>query len=407
MTIGDQVLSSASNVLAVVLVARALSADDFGRFALGYTVLTLTLGLSRSYFGTRVTLAPDDESALRLTGALVVTLAMISPPVVVAVLLISGIASGWASLGILVLVAVITPVVCIQDIVRFGAVAAGRPVVALVSDGLWVLVMALPFLFDLSWSSGRTLTLWGVAALLALVVALVLLREPPHPSGAVAELRRIDRVSTSIALGNIATTAASLCVLLVAAKVLGAASVGSLRGASTSMAPVNVMLAFTGLSLTSTLVRRPRRRDLSFSALTALFLTVLTLAWGAVLLLLPGEVGSAAFGASWPGIRQVLPWTVLEYVSVGVVAGAILGLKARSRARELVSQRVFGGIAMVAGGSFAAVYVGTTTAVAQALAIAAAMWAVLGWVQLWRSRAVGARESAPSTVILRTGQDFS
>lgn len=381
-TLADQVLSGVSNLLVVVLVARALDAASFGRFALAYAVLTLTLGVTRGYFGTRITLAVDSDAALRLTGGLVVALAMISPLIAAVVLGVTVAATGTASLGILVLVAVITPVVCIQDILRYGAVTAGRPGVALLSDAVWVLAMALPVLLQVHLSSAHALQLWGAAAVIALVVALVLLGERPHADVALTQLRRRDRVGGSVALGWILVSAATLGVLFVVTRVLGPAAAGSLRGASTAMGPVNVLLAFTGLSLTATLARRQRGRDLPFCALTAVVLSGMTLLWGVVLLLLPEQAGAAAFGASWPGIRHVLPWTVVEYVALAVGAASALGLRARARAGPLLTQRLVAAIATVFGASVAALVVGQTRAVAAALAGAAVLATAVGWVQL-------------------------
>ena len=55
----DQGFSSLSNVLAVFLVAQALGKDDFGRFSLAYAILVAVLGVSRSWFGTRLSLIGD------------------------------------------------------------------------------------------------------------------------------------------------------------------------------------------------------------------------------------------------------------------------------------------------------------------------------------------------------------
>ncbi|MDP9417052.1 MAG: hypothetical protein M3P48_04300 [Actinomycetota bacterium] len=396
MTLADQVVSSASNVLAVVLVARVLTPDDFGRFSLGYTMLTLTLALSRAYFGTRVTLAPDHETALRLTGGLLAAIALLAPLVVAVVLALSVVAAGTASLGVLVVVACATPVVCMQDIVRFGAVAAGRPRTALVSDSVWLAAMCVPFLMSSSLSPSATLAVWMGAAVVALLVALAGLRRRPRLREGLAELTRRDRISGSVAIGSIVTTAATLLLLLVVTTALNPAAAGSLRGASTAMGPINVLLAFSALSLTPTLVRRGRTGDMRFCASIGLALAVLTLAWGGVLLALPRWAGEAAFGASWPGIRSVLAWTVLQYLFIGVSTGPVLGLKVRGQARRLVSQRVSAAFATVLGGSLVAFAVADVRAVALALALASALSAAVGWTQF--SRAVSAstgRESSP------------
>ncbi len=103
VSLGDQVLSSVSNVLAVILVARAVSAEDFGTFALGYSVMTLVLALTRSYFGTRVSLATDRVRARSHTRDLAGALVIIAVPMALVVFVVSRIAAGsGAAVGVLV-----------------------------------------------------------------------------------------------------------------------------------------------------------------------------------------------------------------------------------------------------------------------------------------------------------------
>jgi hypothetical protein len=171
-----------------------------------------------------------------------------------------------------------------------------------------------------------------------------------------------------------------------AAWVLGTTAVGSLRAASTLIGPINMLLTFTALGLTPMLVRLPRDRDFGFCAKTGIGLSITVLAWGMVLLSLPASVGQALLGESWDGARLLLPWTLLEYVGVSIAAGAALGLKVRSQAREIRVQK-----SLVAGATLVGVglvlYLQTTvTAVAAALALAGLLSAVLAWAGLARGR---------------------
>jgi len=193
-------------------------------------------------------------------------------------------------------------------------------------------------------------------------------------------------VGTTLAIGSLSTAAATLIVLAVVAHAIGSAAAGSLRGASSAMGPVNVLIAFTALSLTQVLARRRRELDIRFCAWVAAVMLLLTLCWGAVLLLLPEAGGSALFGESWPGIRRVLPWTLVEYVAIVTGTAAVLGLKVRGQARAIIVQDSTAAIVAVTGGCVAALAVAATPAVAAALAFAAAAAATMGWVQLTLSR---------------------
>ena len=381
----DQTLSSVSNLLVVVLVARVLSASDFGHFALGYAVLTLTLGLSRAYFGSRISLAPSQDAARRLTSALVAGMVVVAPAVSLAVLAVSALATQGQAPVIVLIVALATPVVCVQDALRFGAVAGGRPWAALLSDAAWIAPMLLPLVLGIDLQASSALILWASAAVVALLVALVAFGEPPRWGPGLRELRRRENVGAALALGAVVTTAATLLVLVVVSRVLGPAAAGSLRGASTAMGPVNVLLAFTALGVTPFLVRRPRGGDRGFCMSVAAVLVILVLLWGAVLLLLPDSIGTAAFGSSWPGIRSVLGWTVGEYVWVAVGAGAILGLKVRHRAGDLIRTRAATATATVVAGTAAATVARDLQSVAAALAVSAFVVVAVSWFLLLRS----------------------
>lgn len=404
MTLADQVVSSVSNLLVVVLVARAVSPTTFGQFVLGYAVLTLTLGLSRAYFGSRVSLAPDMQEARRLTGALVAGMLVISPLVALAVLAVSTLATEGQAPLICAVVAVATPIVCVQDVLRFGAASGGRPLAALLSDGVWVLVMAVPFALSLQLGAVSALMLWAGGSALALLVALIAFRERPRWRAGMRELRRRENVGASLTLGAVATTSATLLVLLVVSNTLGPAAAGSLRGASTAMGPVNVLLAFTALGVTPVLVRRARHGDQRFCLAVAAVLVGLVLAWGAVLLLLPERLGTAAFGSSWGGIRNVVTWTVVEYVFLAVGAAAFLGLKVRQRAGDLIRSRAVAAAATVVIGSAVATSVRDVVAVAAGLAVCALSMAGTAWFLLLRDNIRTSRGSdAPIRRLLHHG----
>lgn len=399
----DQALSSVSNLLAVVLVARVLSPEDFGYFALEYAVLTLTLGLSRAYFGSRISLAPDQSTARQVTGAVVGGMLVIAPFAAVVVLAVSLLATGGQAPLIAVVVACATPVVCIQDALRFGASAGGKPWAALLSDGCWILAMAVPFLLADRIGAVAALSMWGMAAVLALLVALVVFAERPRFADGVRELRRREAIGASLTLGTIATTTATLVVLLVVSRVLGPAATGSLRGASTAMGPVNVLFAFSALGLTPVLVRRARAGDFRFCAMMAGLLAALVVAWGSVLLLLPAEAGRALFGSSWDGIRSVLAWTTVEYVWIAIGSAAVLGLKVRKAAVRLMTLRAVVAASTVLLGCAATVAAQGVQAVAAALAATGVIAAGFGWWLLLTQPATAGAPAAAGSSSLSGG----
>jgi len=375
----DQAMSSVSNILAVILVARSLSADAFGGFALAFAVLTAILTLSRAYFGTRVSLVDRAADGPALTRALAGALVILAPLLVLVVLGASLLSTRGGSVGVIVVVALATPVVCVQDIARFGASASDHAWAALVSDTLWVAIMLVPFVVGADLSAAAALTLWGVAAVAAMVTALAMLHAWPDLRTGWGALTSRHAVGESLTYAQAISALAVLWVVFAASHFIGPAAAGSLRGAATAMGPINVLIAFSALGLTPALVRRPRSHDVGFCTATAGALAAVTLAWGAVLLVLPASVGHALLGESWPGIHAILPWTTGEYVALTVAAAAILGLKVRHRARDLVVQRAAAGVVTVVAGTLAAALTHETWAVSAMLVVAGTTSAVLGW----------------------------
>jgi O-antigen/teichoic acid export membrane protein len=386
VTLGDQVLSSVSNMLAVVLVARAVSAEEFGTFALGYSVLTLVLGLTRGYFGTRVSLEHDDARARVLTRQLIGSVLLISPIVIAVVFVLSHVMSGGDPGGILVIVALATPIVCMQDVGRFGAVAAGKPWAAAVSDGLWVVLMLVPFALGTRVQAKVVLWLWFAAALAALVTIMICLRVGPDLRGGLEQLRTRHAVGEATTWGTVISTSATLWILFVASAAISPVASGSLRGASTAMGPVNVLIAFIGLGLTPMLVRRPRSQDVSFCLRAGAGLAVVAALWGGVLLVLPTWLGEAFFGQSWTGIRSVLPVTTVEYVLLCLSAVTTLGLRVNHLSRDLLTQRIITGTVTVVLGGVVAFATRSTIGIAMATATAAGVAAVIGWTLFTRHR---------------------
>lgn len=399
VTLVDQGMSSLSNVLAVVLVARALDESAFGRFSVGYAVMIAALSISRAWFGTRLSLTPEvarvAAEARRAIGAIL----LLAAPSVLLVVAITWLLTGQQVDSSTVVVALATPVVCAQDALRFAAVAGRRPGWALASDTVWVLVLVALIPASRWLGSDDLLWLWFLAATLALGVLLAGLRVTPDLAGGWSGLRERDTTRESVTVGFVVTLAASLTVTGFVAAVLSSADVGSLRGASTIMGPLNVLMAFVNLALTPWLVARDRARDVRNCAAIAGSSVIVTAAWVAVVLSLPTSVGTLLLGDSWAGARAVLPFTSLEYLGMMVALAGMQGLKVRAEARMMVRQRVAVACLMVLTGAVGVWVVGDVRAVSAGLALSAVFGAGLAWTDLRLSmRAARAGAISPAVV---------
>src|SRR5215211_7164907 len=80
----DQGMSSLSNVLAVIMVAQSLSAAAFGSFSITYAILIFLLTLSRSYFGTQLTLTESRAAARERSSSALGAVLLLAPALAVA-----------------------------------------------------------------------------------------------------------------------------------------------------------------------------------------------------------------------------------------------------------------------------------------------------------------------------------
>ncbi len=127
VSLGDQVLSGASNFLTVALVARSTSPHGFGHFALAYAVLIALLALVRGVWGTPISLAGSPRASLDEAGRYL-SAALVSAPIMM--VLVAGptlLITRGDNWPVVVLVALAAPIVYGQDLCRSAAVSADRP----------------------------------------------------------------------------------------------------------------------------------------------------------------------------------------------------------------------------------------------------------------------------------------
>lgn len=381
----DQGMSSLSNVLAVVMVAQSLSASAFGSFSVAYAILIFVVRLARSYFGTQLMLTEGGQPARVQARATLGALLVLAPIMGITVGVL-GLVLADSEPSITVIVALAAPLVCVQDLLRYAAVAVERGWVALASDTVWVVITAVPALGLVQIDGPRVLVAWLGAAATAAVVAVILLRIKPSFAEGWRLLRERHDVGNSMTIGAVAASGASVVVTVITAHALGAASAGSLRGASTVMGPLNVLQAFVTLNMTPILLRRDRAGDLRFCLRIALLVSVTVIIWSAIVLVVPDAVGRFAFGESWPGARSVLPWICVEYLFLSLATPTTLWLRVRFAARQLLRNRLAYAGLLAGFGSGAALLAPSAVYVAAGLAAAALVSAALGWIAVLRNR---------------------
>jgi hypothetical protein len=394
VSITDQVCSSASNFLLMFLVARsAASTSTFGTFTLGFALLTFVMTVSRSVLGVPLgtdlhLLAPAEKRLF--VGRSVASALALGTAVTTALVLASLFVSGHREdlrMGLLLL-AVAAPVVMAQDIGRYVAVAVLRPWTALCSDVVWLAIVGVVLTLDAvtSWhpSLAWALALWGLGALLALGLVSSALELPVFRR--LGTWLRQDVRRGHLLLDSLMAAGVPLLIALSVTVFASATVLGSLRGASTLLGPLNIAIASVGLALVPDAARRDERGARRIMAWASGFLALGAVAWSLLLLMLPDRIGIALMNTIWGPAVHVLPVAALEYVGLAAWTGAGSYFRARRQTLLLLRFRyLYSGLSVLA--ALAATWIwGTPRAIAGATAAGAVCVGALSWLRLLNAR---------------------
>ena len=389
----DQGMSSLTNFLLSVYVARTLGAVAFGAFSLAYVTYAFALnasrGLSTDPFVVRFSgtdLPTWRRAAARCTGtALIVGLVTGACAIVAGRLL-----GGTAGMGILAL-GLTLPGLLLQDSWRYSFFAQGRGHLAFINDTVWaaVLVPSLVFLRISGHANVFWLVFaWGASAAVGAVIGPLQARVVPNLAGAWEWLSR----HRDLALRYLAEGSSSNASIQLRTYgfdlILGLAALGYMQAANTLMGPFRIIFLGMGLFMVpeaaSILRRSPRHLPLFCLGVSG-GLALLGLVWGVVLLVaLPRGLGQLMLGGIWRGTYPLVLPTTIWVMGTGALSGAGVGLHALAAARRSLRATLFvsalGLVSSIAG----AVIAGMAGAM---WASAAASWigVVVYWVHLRRA----------------------
>lgn len=334
----DQVFSSLSNGLLIFAVAVVTPIGDFGEIALLLTLLSAAIGVLRGALGTPLLLtAGRDSSDIRKEGSYAFTTALLVSPIVGAVMWAVG-AVGIGLPGILVIVA--TPISLAQDVLRFVAIARGRPHVAAFWDGIWfagsaALLVATWFRLPMA-STTSILVAWTLLGLVALMGIVVGVRVTPRLGNYVAWI--FDGWQHRIRYGADYGLEQTVVfgVLLFASLVLSPSVSATLRGAAVLLAP----LAIATSAIPLVVIPESRRQNMApervWNALSRISVVTSsgTVLFGITLFLLPGKLGELLLGDTFADARAIVPIIAIEYAIVAWPVSVIFYLRAFNRSAD-------------------------------------------------------------------------
>lgn len=347
VTLADQVVSSASNFLLGVLVARAAGAEGLGTFGIAFLVFLAAVGLNRALVTEPMTVGGTTtrEDADLPEGLLSVLL--------VGIVIGGGIATvgilmhlGGVGTAALVSVAVWIPSLLAQDYCRSMAFRLRRPDHALVSDTTFAVVqVAVSSALYLGGVRSTTafISAWGLGATVGAVAGVLLLRIRPTVRGGAAHLRRLWGRSRWFVAEFGTAFPADQGYLLFLPVLLGPGPFGLFRAGMGLIGPVVVVFIAGGNIGLPESVRRLRDGGAAALATYARSLTLVVLG---VTVLYCGFVAVAAepllrlvYGAEFVPAAGVTRLIALQYVLVAVSFGAGQAVKAAGRMRQLWAGR--------------------------------------------------------------------
>lgn len=386
LSVADQAIASLSNVVMVVIAARALSPGDFGGFAVAMAVYAFLVGVARGIVTEPLLVTGFDGTDGR--GAEPAG-AMTAVGVLGGVLCgLGGVVVGGTAGRSLLALAPFLPLLLLQDAWRYVAFAARRPVGALVVDAVWLVAQAGasvwlilgdaadPAVFMAAWAAAGSVA--ALAGMARAGVAPSLRRGPRWILGH----RRLGGPFTAefLVAGGVAN--ADLWFL---GAVAGLGAAGAFRAAYTLFGPINIVYLGILLTLVPEGARRAREAEAgagvrALMQRASLALAALAGAWTVALVALPSGVGRAVLGETWPRARTLLLPLGLALVGGGLATGATAGLRALGEARAALRSRLLAvpaAVILPVAGAVLADELGFTVGFALATWIGTGLWWVI------------------------------
>ena len=395
----DQMLSAGTNAVLAFVVARAVDARGFGAFAVAFGVFSVAIGVERALVGQPWSIRHSAASPDDWRGAVAAGLGTVVAITVPAGLVVAGtgLALGGTLGPTLVAVGLLLPGLILQDACRLAFFAAARPHLAALNDALWAVLQfgAIAAIVAAGASSAWTLTAaWGGAALVCAVVGVAQLGVLPRPGRAAAWVRGTWGLAGFLLAEYFLGAGLFQGAIVALGALLGVSDVGSLRAAQVLVGPLGVlaMAMFTfGLPEMSRRATLPVRQRTRIAYLVGGAMAAVSLAYTAVMVLLPDPAGRWLLGDTWTGASGVLLPIALGSTAAGAALGPAIVIYAAGLARTTFRLHCVEAPLLV-GCMFAGAWLGGTEGAAWGVFVDQALMVPLWFRQLHRSLAVA---SAP------------
>ncbi|MGH3762014.1 hypothetical protein [Actinophytocola sp.] len=386
--LADQGVSSMTNFLVGVYVARSLGVEAFGIFSLAWVTYGVVLNLSRG-LGT-------DPLVVRFSGVAVDRWRVAtsrSGGTAISV----GLAFGVLSIGVgaavgdtfgraFIALGIVTPALLLQDSWRFAFFANGQGRKAVFVDLVWAasMVPLLMLAADHGSVAGFVIA-WGGAALFAGAAGWLLSGIRPRVNQTREWLIAHRDLGTRYLMENVSNSGAGQLRMYAVGGIVGLAGVGAIRGAELLTGPFMALLM--GLNLVAVpeaarVLRRAPHRLRRFCLLLGGVQALAALSWGiALLIVLPDSAGEFLLAEVWDPARELVLPITLALSASGLIAGAAAGLRALGAARRSLRVQLYSSAGYFGGGVVGALLggaLGASWGSTIAMLCSAGLW----WTQL-------------------------
>ena len=332
----DQGLSSVSNVLFLVAVAREAGLEEFGAVSFAYALFAFGLAVQRTSVGTLISLSAGRNVGPPLLGSFLWAVAIAA----IGTVLGATVGDGGSAAYYVVLGGCL--IIYPQDVLRYSAIAERRVELAVISDGSWVCVTLALLVVSLA---GATLTVTAMAlvwVLLGASAALVTIAVPLRSLIALPSRWFREHVGELRTLGPDALLASTVPLLLAAvmAQYMSLGDVAAVRGTSTLLGPVAMLTSALPVVLLPEMARLFGDDRARLATAQAVVMSLVVMTWGGLLALLPDVAGEQVLGETWSSSRAIWLWAVLEIALWALATGPIALLGAYRRWRTLMLARI-------------------------------------------------------------------
>lgn len=346
LTFCDQAVSSGSNFIVGVAIARFSGPVDFGAYMLVYTLVWLLLvGCHRSLVTEPIIVTSRDGEDNTADVAHGVSADLLLGTAVSIVTALAGlVAVAFHSRFGTPLLAMSPwfPALLVQDYWRAMAFQRRRPGLALLNDSVFAFVQVALILafWLLGWRSvGYMISAWGIGAAAGALLGLVAFPASARPRSGQKLMQRLWPVSRWMLADNLTGFASGQAYVVFVAGLLSGFDYGGFTAASNLTGPVTVILLAggnIGLPAASSRADPENRVELRrFTRRLSLGAFLFIGAYGAAIAVAGGRVLSLLYGKEFARFAPIATLSALGYVVMSMVFGQGIALKAAGRMRRL------------------------------------------------------------------------